>query len=602
MNKIKYIFAAIFLATSFFPSFAQVKVTDGAVLTMDPNSLLELESTSRGLLIPRMAINNLRLPAPLSAPVPVGMQVYNNSATTTNGFYYWTGSSWKSYNNPAIPVSKSANATLLKTETIVLASGNNTILNLPVVTSADSGLEITVKNVGTYTDLISVVAGTGKLMDNTDTARLTRWVGRTYIASGTNWFTKNKETRPDNQYEVSTSGSFKTVAEVIAFLSAHMFGPSLVKLGGAQSYPIAATQTINLPYPVTFEGLSYGMSHINATAGVSGSPLFICQTESYFKMLVFTAISNAAGNDAIRFTGVLKYHEVKDCDFSGFNKGLVSTNNSAFWFFENTFEDCAAAAIEMAAGAASGGELEMSENDFIRCKIGVNLLSGVSETVSIVNCNFFNTVLGTDIGLNYTPATFTNFNTLAFTNCTWNNQGTFIVGFDFTRADARDANAELLSNAGSINQTPHCKINVNTNVASTAIATAGTYYRASWINQSIFTCKFTIGTTVPTTNGNRILYQSPNMKDAWAVISGDIIINTGTNHIITIAIVKNGVTTTRYGETDLRPTSTGQPFQFSTVIYIPNMAKNDYLELYVTSSNSSDAVVVDNLQWFTNTL
>jgi hypothetical protein len=71
--------------------------------------------------------------------------------------------------------------------------------------------------------------------------------------------------------------------------------------------------------------------------------------------------------------------------------------------------------------------------------------------------------------------------------------------------------------------------------------------------------------------------------------------------VITIAVVKNGVTTTRYGETDLRITTASQPFQFSTVIFIPAMAKNDYLELYCTSSNSADIVTFQDIQWFTNT-
>ena len=73
---------------------AQVRITDGSVLTMDNNSLLELESTSRGLLIPRMAINNLTLPAPLTAPVPIGMMVYSLGGAVLDGFYYWNGTSW----------------------------------------------------------------------------------------------------------------------------------------------------------------------------------------------------------------------------------------------------------------------------------------------------------------------------------------------------------------------------------------------------------------------------------------------------------------------------------------------------------------------------
>src|SRR5450759_5893061 len=122
-NKFIYILFTAFLAGTFNPLQAQVKVTDGAVLTMDPNSLLELESTNKGLLIPRVAINDLNLPAPLTAPVPEGILVYSSGGAISNGFYYWNGSMWKFFSVSGIPVTKSAPATLLKTETIVLATG-----------------------------------------------------------------------------------------------------------------------------------------------------------------------------------------------------------------------------------------------------------------------------------------------------------------------------------------------------------------------------------------------------------------------------------------------------------------------------------------------
>jgi len=781
-NKFIYILFTAFLAGTFNPLQAQVKVTDGAVLTMDPNSLLELESTNKGLLIPRIAINSLILPAPLTAPVPTGMMVYSLGGAIVDGFYYWSGTAWipfatgigsqwitngtniyyntgnvgigatvpgeplevngnikigstttgtiratkelvlqqdgdeygtsilrlrnrtgengaifettdatttlvdfifkdaanqrnirfesraafarsgtpsfhlggASPDNPTlslgdtyaafnkdvrigdytspltaldvkgkitlrtgaaagallvsdvngtgtwtsisgiygIPVTKSATATLLKTETIVMATGNIT-LTLPTVTNADDGLAITVKNVGTYTDLITVVPEAGKTLDAVTSSLLTRWVGRTFIATGSNWIVKDKETRPDHQYEVSQLGSFITIAEVVAFLNAHMSGPSVVKIGGG-TYSIAATQTINLPYPITFQGISYGESLIVADAAVSGTPLFICQTECYFKMLHITGISTAAGNDAIRFTGSGIYHEVKDCVFTGFNKGIVTTNNTDLWIFENDFENCAGAGVEIAAGSNSGGRLRMSETDFMQCAIGVNLLSGVSETVSILNGTFYNTTSGTDIGILYTPASFTSSVSMVISNTAWNNQGTYISGFDFSRTDGRDANVLLMHNSGMENENPHSKINVVNNATTTTITTAGTYYKANWTNTSIITTKWTIA-------NNRITYQPDNKLDVWAIITGDISVNDN-NCILSIAIVKNGITGSPYGATNLRTTNVSSvPFQFSTVIYVPKMAKGDYLELYVTSNNSADIVILRDVQWFTNT-
>jgi hypothetical protein len=310
-------------------------------------------------------------------------------------------------------------------------------------------------------------------------------------------------------------------------------------------------------------------------------------------MLTFKAYSNASGNNALNLTGSGTYHEVKDAYFVGFNKAIVSTSNNDLWVFDVDFEDCSGAGVEISAGTESGGSFKISESDFLQCGKGINLLSGVSETVSILNCTFYNTVSGSDIGVLYTPATFTSFSSIFITNNAWNNQGTFFSGFDFSRADGRDANVFLNNNAGAENKNPHCKINVNNNVSTTTVTTAGTFYKASWTNTSFYTTKWIV-------NNNSITYQTDYLLDAWAIITGNITSN-NSNVRITIAIVKNGVTGTRYGETDLRIVTANQPFQFSTVIYIPDMRKNDYLELFATSSQSGDIIRFQDVQWLTNT-
>jgi hypothetical protein len=570
------------------------------------SAMLDVYSTTKGLLIPRVALTSTTTAAPVTSP-EASLLIYNTATTgdVSPGYYYWNGSTkWVRLTGSTDPqhlsntVSKSANSTLLKTENMVFASGNIT-LTLPTVTSADDGLAIAIKNVGTYTDLITVIPEAGKAIDANSSSLLTRWQGKTYIAKGSSWILLEKEAHAENQLEVNASGSFTTIAEVVAFLNAHMTAPVVVELG-AGTYSVAATQTINLAYPVTFKGISFGETTIAAAAGVSGTPLFTCATECYFKQLTFTAYANTSGNDAIRFTGSGTYNEVKDCYFSGFNRGVVATNNNEIWIFETDFDLCAGAGVEIAAGTASGGSIKLSECDFTQCAKGVNLLSAVAEIVSIINCTFYNKSGGSDIGILYTPATFTSFAAMYITNNAWNNQGTYISGFDFARSDGRDANAFLVNNAGKENENPHCKLNVNNNASSTTITNSGTYYKAVWsANTSVYTCKWTIGSTGPT-SGNRILFQPNNGGDVWAVITGNISVN-NSNRVITIAVVKNGITTTRYGETDLRVTTASQPFQFSTVIYIPDLAKNDYLELYCTSSSGGDVVVFQDLQWFANT-
>ena len=103
---VKSILMILIVAGTSMSLFAQLKVTDGAVLTLDANSLLELESSDKGLLIPRMAINDVNLPSPLTAPVPTGMLVYSTGGAVSDGFYYWNGSLWTRFVTGTVQVSE----------------------------------------------------------------------------------------------------------------------------------------------------------------------------------------------------------------------------------------------------------------------------------------------------------------------------------------------------------------------------------------------------------------------------------------------------------------------------------------------------------------
>ncbi|MEI7830594.1 MAG: hypothetical protein WCI31_12535 [Prolixibacteraceae bacterium] len=560
------------------------------------SAMLDVFSTTKGLLIPRIALTASTTAAPVTTP-EASLLIYNTATAgdVTPGYYYWDGTSkWVRLLSNADPkkdfnlVTKTANATLQKTENMVFASGDIT-LTLPAITSADDGLEISVKNFGTYMDVVTVVGATGSVtIDGSLSSALFKNFGITFVAKNGNWGKKENLNKPDNIFDVSANSSWTTIAQIIEFMGAHMTGPSIIRLGGGD-YPVSETQTINLDYPLTIEGGAYGETTIEATAGVSGTPLFDCKTETYFKMIIFNGYANTTGNDALKFTSSGIYHEVKDCYFYGFNKGVVSTTNNDLWLFECDFENCAEAGIEIAEDMASGGSMKVSECDFTQCGKGIHLFSGDSVNISIQNCSFYN-VAG-NIGLLYVPATFTSFDFIYFTNNSWNALGTFVSGFDFTRPDGRDADAFFLTNPGMENGTPHCRISVNNNSTVTTVVTALSYVKALWVNTSLFTCKWTI-------ENNRITYQPKNKTDAWAMITGNISVSK--NSTVTLAIVKNGITTTRYGETDIRIATTNQPFQFSTVIFINDLTKDDFLELYVTAADKGN-VTFQDVQWFTNT-
>jgi hypothetical protein len=583
-----YIF--LFSASGLLKS--QVKITDGSNVTMNPNSLLELESTNKGFLPPRVKIDSLTSPSPLSGSVPAGIIVYSSGGAVTDGYYSWDGSKWKPFSmgpGGVNMVFKTADATLTKADTYVIAS-NDITLTLPVISGEDNGLSITINNAGSIIDLITILPGGSATINGQNNSKLTRWEGYNYTAYNGNWIIKNYIKHPDDELDVSETSSWQTIPEVLAFLSNHMSAPTVIKLGG-EVFSLSGTQTISLPYPVTFEGLSYGVTTIKAQTGFTGG-LFSCTTECYFKMLSFeSTFGGTGGHDAIRLTGTGVYYEIKDCSFTGFNKGVSITNNCDVWIFESDFDDITVSGIEIAAGTSTDLSFKTSETDFTNCGKGIDLLSGINATISVQNCGFYGST-GGQVGLDYVPTTFTTPASVFFTGNVWNNIGAFISGFDFSRSDGRDANIDIVNNAGIDNKTPKCKINVINNVSTTTLTNSGTWYKANWVNTSGFSVKWNI-------NNNRFTYLPKNPSYIFIIVSGNISVSNA-NRTITLGIVKNGVTGTRYGETTLRTTTANQAFQYSTTIYIQDVAKSDYFELYVSSLNNGDVVTFQDINIFVN--
>ena len=576
---------------------AQVKIGNN-VNTIDTNSLLELESTNKGFLPPRMALNSATSVSPLTGTVPTGMLVFSTGGTLADGYYYWNGAKWKLLATSNLnTVTKTANATLTKIETMVLAS-NDITLTLPIVTSSDDGLEITVKNVGTYTDLITIQGnGGGATIDDIATSTLTRYCGQTFVATGGNWVIKGKENRADDLLDVSNNSSWTTLQEVVEFLNIHMTGPTVIRLG-EETYDVPATLVIDLPYPLTFQGLSYGIVTIAAASGLTNKPMFRCVSECYFKMLQFDAntLSNygtLAGEDAIRLVGSGTYNEIKDRSFDRFYNTILDSTDAELWLFENDISNAQKNGL-LIHSAIAGTIVKVAETDFIGCVKGVHLEKGSGATIQLASGGYYN-ANSTDTAILYNPSTFTSPTSMSIKGNLWNNTGKYIEGFDFTRSDGRDANVIMESNAGMGDQRPNCNINVSNSSTNTSLTTQNTWYKVDWgTNSWSQTCKWTI-------NNNKITYQSTNRRNGWIIISGNVSASANAQNI-TVGIVKNGATGTQYGATTIRTVTSDQPFPFSIIVYLSDIAANDYFELYVRNETSSGKTVkFQDLQWLVNT-
>jgi len=62
--------------------------------TPQAGAILDVESTDKGLLVPRVNIANLNTIAPITGGATESLLVYNTNTSTGVGFHYWTGSLW----------------------------------------------------------------------------------------------------------------------------------------------------------------------------------------------------------------------------------------------------------------------------------------------------------------------------------------------------------------------------------------------------------------------------------------------------------------------------------------------------------------------------
>jgi len=91
--KLKKLLFTAFALVLLFEAKTQIKIGDNPT-TINANSLLEMESSSKGFLCPRMALNDANSISPMTGSVTEGMMVYNETGSLEKGFYYWNGSKW----------------------------------------------------------------------------------------------------------------------------------------------------------------------------------------------------------------------------------------------------------------------------------------------------------------------------------------------------------------------------------------------------------------------------------------------------------------------------------------------------------------------------
>lgn len=120
----KKIFLTLTLAVGIMAS-AQVRI-GGTGTSVDANAILELQSSTKGLLFPKVELTGTANVAPLSAHV-AGMTVYNTATAgdVTPGMYANSGTAWVSLSSSAnsalnVTAEQTGSYTALATDDIIL--------------------------------------------------------------------------------------------------------------------------------------------------------------------------------------------------------------------------------------------------------------------------------------------------------------------------------------------------------------------------------------------------------------------------------------------------------------------------------------------------
>lgn len=157
------------LFTLLLPLFMQAQVGINTT-TPDASSMLDINATDKGLLIPRVSIPNLNAAAPITSPA-TSLLVYNTNATSGIGFYYWDGTKWTPFTGGTNHWTKVGNDIY-----------NNNTGNVGVGTTTPT-TKFHIENIGTASSLLNQNFETNSIAPCT-TGGSANWATQTGVKNG----------------------------------------------------------------------------------------------------------------------------------------------------------------------------------------------------------------------------------------------------------------------------------------------------------------------------------------------------------------------------------------------------------------------------------
>lgn len=170
MKQVIYSLAAVICSVFFFQeSNAQGMAVNNTGASAASSAMLDVSSTTRGVLVPRMSTSERDLiPSPAT-----GLLIYQNDGTA--GFYYYNGAAWTAISGGSGASSdhitnfttvSTATYTVLTTDQLIYSTHASTVFTLPTAAAAGVGKTYQIiEGVTSYTNnAVKVATSSGDLI------------------------------------------------------------------------------------------------------------------------------------------------------------------------------------------------------------------------------------------------------------------------------------------------------------------------------------------------------------------------------------------------------------------------------------------------------
>ena len=411
------------------------------------------------------------------------------------------------------------------------------------------------------------------------------------------------DTKITNTYRISkTGGDFEYIGEAFAFLNAlpGTDGVRLILDAGLwdlndDSYLVSTNGniTVDSTHPIYFEGSGVNTTIIKTIDGHDGA-LFNCNSSINFSKMKLTYGTYSDIYGYIYLNNENVDFEISDIYFDAENAFNYSSN-----IIESIF-------IKAAKSVFVFNFVIEGSGHGIYCGVGAGTTTLDIEVGTISNCYYECIKLdtGTNVqfdihsvffypgagktGIIYNPAGFTYADHPSITGCKWDNTGTFMSGFDFSRHDGRDRNIVITNNVGMENKNPHSYLNLINNTTSTILAN-NVWTKLNFTGTTVYENKIIF-------TGNRFTYLPSNQRDLTVFGSGTLTTTTQPANI-ELVIVKNGNTGTTISPVSVTLDSNSKKFQWSANAYLQSVGENDYFEIWGRGVSAAETVILADFNW-----